>query len=141
MKKIYIAGKVTGLHRTEVERNFNTLKEYFTNIGYHVISPIDIVVDPDTDWKTAMKICIKALLDCDYIYLMNNARFSKGARLEFLIAKEFEIKIIDSKVAADPTSSQSLLKGTVQCDQLRKIFEDQNKIIQISNKCYLKPKQ
>lgn len=141
MKKIYIAGKVTGLHRTEVERNFNTLKEYFTGIGYHVISPIDIVVDPDTDWKTAMKICINALLDCDYIYLMNNARLSKGARLEFLIAKEFEIQIIDSAVAADPTSSKSVLKGTIQCDQLRKIFEDQKQIIQQSNKCYLKPKQ
>ena len=87
MKKIYIAGKVTGLHRTEVESNFNTLKEYFTNKGYHVISPIDIVVDPDTDWKTAMKICINALLDCDLIYPMANAFDSKGAMIERGIAE------------------------------------------------------
>ncbi|SFO05021.1 protein of unknown function [Paenimyroides ummariense] len=98
-QKIYIAGKVTGLERTVVENNFNTLKEYFTQKGFEVVSPIDIVTDPATEWKAAMKICIAALMDCDFIYPMKNSRNSKGAMLEITIAKAFGITFIDSAIA------------------------------------------
>lgn len=94
-QKIYIAGKVTGLERTVVENNFNTLKEYFTQKGFEVVSPIDIVTDPATEWKAAMKICIAALIDCDFIYPMRNAYESKGAKIEIEIAKLFDILVIE----------------------------------------------
>lgn len=104
-QKIYIAGKVTGLERSVVEKNFDTLKEYFIQKGFRVVSPIDIVTDPATEWKAAMKICIAALMDCDVVYMMNNSQWSKGACLELSIAKAFGITIIDSAVA-DVTSKQ-----------------------------------
>lgn len=101
--KIYIAGKVTGLERLVVEKNFNTLKEYFTQKGFDVVSPIDIVTDPATDWKTAMKICIAALVECDFIYMMNNSICSRGARLELTIASAMGLSIFES-VVEDVTS-------------------------------------
>lgn len=102
-QKIYIAGKVTGLERSVVEKNFNTLKEYFTQKGFDVVSPIDIVTDPATEWKTAMKICIAALMDCDFIYMMNNSLRSRGARLELQIASAMGLSIVES-VVEDVTS-------------------------------------
>lgn len=95
-QKIYIAGKVTGLERSVVEKNFNTLKEYFTQKGFEVVSPIDIVTDPATEWKAAMKICIAALIDCDFIYPMSNTCDSKGAMIELDIAKALDILVLDT---------------------------------------------
>lgn len=95
-QKIYIAGKVTGLERSVVKKNFDTLKEYFTQKGFEVVSPIDIVIDPGTEWKAAMKICIAALIDCDFIYPMSNTWDSKGAMIELDLAKALDILVLDT---------------------------------------------
>lgn len=102
-QKIYIAGKVTGLERSVVENNFNTLKDYFTQKGFEVVSPVDIVTDPETEWKAAMKICIAALVECDLIYLMNNSGRSRGAMLEAVIASNFGLSLFPT-VDADVTA-------------------------------------
>lgn len=117
MKKIYIAGKVTGLERTCVENNFNTLERYFRKKGFEVINPIKLV-SHETPWKEAMKICIQNLIDSDLIYPMNNWNQSKGAAIELKIAEMFGIPRMDS-VTAD-VSGLIILE---YCDKCRTIHK------------------
>jgi hypothetical protein len=45
------------------------------------------IVPSGTPWNKAMGMCIESLLGCDCVYLMPNWRQSKGANLEFHVAK------------------------------------------------------
>lgn len=94
--KIYIVGKVTGLPYPEVVEKFNNAQLQLEAKGFEVINPVKIV-QPETEWNKAMKICIKAMLDADAIYAlpckMNN---SKGAAVELFICDKLEIDVYDS---------------------------------------------
>lgn len=98
-KKIYIAGKVTGLPIAEVTMKFGRAQKELEAQGYEVVNPLQVVSEQGdgwhTDWQTAMRLCIKALMDCDGIYLLEDFDQSKGARLEQRIARELEIEIIN----------------------------------------------
>lgn len=93
-QKIYIAGKITGLKVEEYTANFNSAKKELNKLGYDVISPIDLITDPNTDWSEAMKICITELLKCDGICMLSNWESSKGAKIEFRLARQLGLKII-----------------------------------------------
>lgn len=90
-KKIYIAGKVSGLPIHEVTMKFGTAQKKLENKGYEVINPLAVVNDWDTDWNTAMRKCIAALTDCDAICLLPDWKESKGARIENSIAQHLEL--------------------------------------------------
>jgi hypothetical protein len=85
-KKIYLAGKVTGLSRIEASQKFGAMEKQLREEGYEVINPLNLVDFHDT-WKNAMRICINALLDCDEAYFMDCWRQSKGAIIERSLAK------------------------------------------------------
>ena len=90
-KKIYIAGKVTGLPQQEVIDKFNDLQINLENLGYQVINPINVVGDCNATWQVAMKLCIKALIDCDGVYLMDCHTQSLGAMIEKQLAIDLKI--------------------------------------------------
>jgi hypothetical protein len=92
--KIYIAGKVTGLPRTEQELHFNTAEAMLTAQGFTVVNPIKLITNQNEDWNTAMRQCIAALCDCSHLYLLKNYILSKGACLEYELATRLNIIII-----------------------------------------------
>ncbi len=92
-KKIYIAGKVSGLPYNIAYSNFETAEKDLLKQGYNVVNPTKHV-EKTTNWLESMKICIKLLLDCEAIYLLKNWEYSKGARIEYQIAKELGYSIV-----------------------------------------------
>lgn len=90
-KKIYIAGKVTGLDQQEVIDKFADMQRILEGFGFEVVNPIVVVGDWNASWETAMKRCIKALMDCDAIYLMECHSASSGALMELQLAINLEI--------------------------------------------------
>lgn len=88
---IYISGKITG------NKNFlcdflnaeNKLKTLYPEAK--IINPINTIGD---SWCDYMKQDIIKLLNCSAIYMLKGWRRSKGARLEYRIAKALEFKII-----------------------------------------------
>ncbi|MDT8412684.1 MAG: DUF4406 domain-containing protein [Vicingaceae bacterium] len=92
MKKIYIAGKITGLPIPEVEKKFSAAQKEVEAQGLIAINPIEVVGNWECDWKTAMKLCVKALIDCDAILLLPCWMDSKGAMIEQKIASDLGIK-------------------------------------------------
>ncbi len=93
--KVYIAGKVSNMKRFEALYHFNQAESHLKAAGYKVVNPMKLV-DPDTPWEKAMKICITALLtNCDKICLLDNWRQSKGAVMEHSLAKALNYEFID----------------------------------------------
>ncbi|WP_291122748.1 DUF4406 domain-containing protein [Flavobacterium sp. UBA6046] len=93
-KKIYIAGKVTGLPQQEVIDKFAKAKQEIEEMGFEVVNPIEVVNDFDTPWNEAMKMCIMALLDCNAMVLLPCWIDSKGAQLEKDIACAFGLELL-----------------------------------------------
>jgi hypothetical protein len=93
MKKIYIAGKVTGLPFEEVKKKFAEAQESLEAIGHEAVNPITLVNDANCEWEVAMKICLKAMLDCDAIMLLDDWEDSTGAKIEMKLADSVGIDI------------------------------------------------
>ncbi|HRO17942.1 MAG TPA: DUF4406 domain-containing protein [Ferruginibacter sp.] len=92
-KKIYIAGKVTGLPLHKVSMKFGAHEKKLLTDGHTPIVPLNIVNKED-DWTTAMGKCIPALIQCDEVHMLPCWVDSEGAKLEHAIAKNMGIKII-----------------------------------------------
>lgn len=99
-EKVYISGKITGLPIDEAKRNFKNCADYLRDEGYEVVNPMELpeheailAMDEmelveDGKWYLHMKADIKAMMDCDSIFVMLNYTESKGAMIEYKLAME-----------------------------------------------------
>lgn len=90
-KKIYIIGKVTGLNQRHVELKFNLYAQKLRELGFIPINPIEVVNDWKTDWHTAMRKCIAALMTADAVIAHPDSDKSKGAATELRLCSELDI--------------------------------------------------
>lgn len=94
MKKIYIAGKVTGLPYGQAYNKFSKIEQELREKGFETVNPMKIVPKDIDSWENAMKICIKSLIDCDGIYLLPNWQQSRGASLEARLALDLGLGVL-----------------------------------------------
>lgn len=80
-EKVYIAGPVTGIERSKVEHRFNLWKNRLIQLGYDVVSPIELVPS-NCDWQEAMQICLFHLAQCNKALFMSDWIHSDGACVE-----------------------------------------------------------
>ena len=90
--KVYISGQITGLSEKEYKNNFNSAELYLTGLGYDVVNPVAYDPIPNGTWSDYMRRDIKLLMDCDYIYMLDNWTESTGAKAEFRLAVEIGIE-------------------------------------------------
>lgn len=90
--KYYISGKITGIEK-EAYNLFKTAENFLIANGHEVINPMDLPHDHDKTWCSYMKDCIKALCECDAIYMLKNWTDSRGAKMEIDIAIKLELKM------------------------------------------------
>lgn len=93
MKRCYISGKITGME-TEAEALFEEAEREVMRRGYMPVNPFKIDHDHDKSWRAYMRSDIKALCDCEAIYMLTNWRDSKGATIELQIANHLEMDVI-----------------------------------------------
>ena len=89
--KVYISGKVSGLSEVEYKSKFNSTELFLTGLGYDVVNPTSLDEIKNGSWVDYMKRDLKLLLDCDYIYLLDNWDDSKGACIEYNLACDLQI--------------------------------------------------
>jgi hypothetical protein len=92
--KIYISGAITNNPnaKAQFDKAKKTLLEL--NKGYEPISPMDLPHEHDQSWNAFMREDIKAMIDCQGIYLIEGWTTSKGARIEKELAQSLDFKII-----------------------------------------------
>ncbi len=93
MKKVYISGKITG-DEAAAKGRFAQAKKTLIAQGYIVVNPMDLSHDHDKTWESFMKVCIKALCDCDMIYQLPDWEDSQGAKMEFTLANRLGLTLL-----------------------------------------------
>ena len=95
MKKIYIAGKITG--DLNYKAKFDGAAALLHELGYNVINPVEICWDipEDSNWEVYMRRCISELMKCDGVYFLSDWKQSKGARLERMLCVMLDIEVLD----------------------------------------------
>lgn len=91
---LYISGAISGtpdLNRTK----FANATKQLRGLGYIVINPHELCEGvPAEEWNKCMRICIRRLVDADKLVLLDDWQQSRGAQIEFTIAKQIGIKTI-----------------------------------------------
>lgn len=90
--KVYIAGPMTGYP----ELNYPAFMEAARTLrgfGHTVVNPAELNPQ-DTPYVEAMKRDIKGLLECDGLFMLSGWQASKGATLEYHIAKVLQFVIL-----------------------------------------------
>lgn len=90
--KVYVSGQISGLPYKEVEENFRKAEEVLRSKGYETVSPIDLSLDPSLPWEEHMKKNIAGMMQCDAIYMIDGWEKSRGANLEYYIARQLGMK-------------------------------------------------
>lgn len=97
--RIYLSGKISGLPYEEAFSNFEKAERALTTgsndnlIIPEIVNPMRLC-DHSWSWEECMKKDIEALCTCDAIYLLKNFYESRGARIEYDLAKTLKLKII-----------------------------------------------
>lgn len=92
--KIYISGKITGLDIKEAESIFEAVERKLHEAGLLPINPCKILpYAPQHTWKDYMLEDIKAIFDCEAMFMLDNWRDSKGAKIEHDIAHALGLKV------------------------------------------------
>lgn len=95
-RRIYISGPMTGMTDLNFPA-FHAEAERLRALGYEVVNPAEINVDPAKGWHACLRADIKALLDCDAIAMLPGWQGSSGAHLEMHVAHRVGIDIFDAK--------------------------------------------
>lgn len=94
-QKVYISGPITGLPFDKVEQAFNDAEIRLQEEGYEVVNPLENGLTKDHSWREHMKADIKLLMECNTIYLLKGYRTSKGAMVEYDLARILGYDIIE----------------------------------------------
>lgn len=98
-KKIYIAGKITGLAAEEAIKNFNEAEDKLMQQGAITFNPT--CLPEGLEWEDYLHICLAAIDRCDGVYMLGNWYESKGAQIEHQYAidtgKELYYQIVKEK--------------------------------------------
>lgn len=84
--RLYLAGRMSGL----LENNypaFHAAAAELRAAGYEVLNPAETDLPPDTPWLAFMAAGVTQLATCDGIALLPGWQDSKGARIEYHLAK------------------------------------------------------
>lgn len=92
MTKLYVAGPMRGYPNLNFPA-FNTATEMLRGDGFEVVNPVELNPDPDADYIECMRIDIKALCDCDGIYLLTGWENSEGANAEYQVARMLKLSV------------------------------------------------
>jgi hypothetical protein len=93
--KCYISGKISGLPQEEAFNKFEKAEKDVEHLGYKPVNPMKLCpFNKDFEWEDYMEKDIGALLRCKAIYMLKDWGNSKGARCEYALAKELDLKII-----------------------------------------------
>lgn len=93
--KVYISGKISG--DSNYRFKFACAKAYLKELGYKVVSPVSYFDDDTKSWEFYMKRSIKRMMACDCIYMIPDWGFSKGAQIEYKLALNLNMDIIQGE--------------------------------------------
>lgn len=93
MKRIYIAGPMTGLPEFNYPA-FHAAAQRLREMGFHVENPAENPEPPCGSWKGYMRMALRQLLTCDAVVLLDSWEKSRGARIEHWLGKRRALSVL-----------------------------------------------
>ena len=95
MITVYLSGKITGMPIEEARTIFTAAELALRLKGYEVINPLSLDHGHNGDWINYMVVDLEALMrHADAIYMLDGWGESRGARIEYAIAREMGLKVM-----------------------------------------------
>lgn len=91
--KIFVSGKISGEDYYKAYQKFSTAEKRLEAMGYKVVNPM-VLCKKHWSWVRCMAVCLWHLVGCKGIYQLPDWRLSRGARIEYKIAKFFNKDIL-----------------------------------------------
>ncbi len=91
--KVYISGPMTGV-KDYNRQAFKAAEEKIKAMGYEVVNPCKLDHSGNGKWEEYMRTDIKALMDCDAIYMLKGWEDSNGAIIELKLALDLKFGLI-----------------------------------------------
>lgn len=97
--KIYIAGKITGLDIQDAAVNFTAAQIVLERFGHEALNPLFLVDQTEgRQYRDYLLDALRILMtEADGVYMLDNWRDSKGARLEHAYAEIYGLPIFYEK--------------------------------------------
>jgi|SRR5579875_4104730 len=92
--KVYISGPMSGLPDYNYPAFFRAA-EVIHELGDEPINPAEGVPDLHQPWVWYMRRALRMLLDADAVAMLPGWEASKGARLEYVIAQQLGMPVIE----------------------------------------------
>lgn len=92
--KVYISGKINGLHPFYSQMRFAIAEKKLKEKGFEVVNPWRIDVSDCKDWDEYMIRDLEELRKCEAIYLLSNWQDSNGALVEYHFAMGKNLQIL-----------------------------------------------
>ena len=92
MKKMYISGPIT--NAPDFMEKFAEAEKHLKTRGFEVVNPATLLHKHGRSRGEYMVEGLKALLDCDGVYMLKGWGNSRGARIEKRIAQDLGFKLI-----------------------------------------------
>lgn len=114
MRKIYIAGPMSGIAEHNAPLFYKCAEflhsSYFKNEKFEIFNPADNIPSNSIEntWEYYMKMDLPHLVNADTIVLLKDWERSKGANLEFSVAKALGLEIY---IYNDQTNTMKLFDG------------------------------
>jgi len=80
--KVYVSGAITGLPSQQVEEKFRRAERRLRRGGMSPVCPLDNGLEASAEWRCHMRRDLEMLAACDAIYMLEDWRQSRGARIE-----------------------------------------------------------
>jgi hypothetical protein len=93
-QKINISGKITGLSETQAFTLFEQAEQKVVKMGMNPINPMKLSHNHNKTWVEYMIEDLKEMLKCKSIYMISNWKQSRGARIEYMLAKKLNYTIL-----------------------------------------------
>ena len=89
---MYISGPITG--DPFFMEKFAEAEEHLKARGFEVVNPATLTHKHGRTWGEYMVKGLKALLDCDGVYMLKGWEASRGAKIEKQLAQDLGSKLI-----------------------------------------------
>lgn len=96
--KVYISGKISG-KEPFARSEFGVAEQLLLDSGFEPVNPFKNGLTEDDTWERHLAVDIVALLECDAILQLPGWEDSRGARLEYEVARLKHIPV--ATVGAD----------------------------------------
>lgn len=97
MSKVYTAGPLSAA--TEEQRQafrdrMRAAEAALKAAGHEVVCPLDNGLHVDAKWDEHMRADIPLMLTCDTVALLDGWADSRGARIEYQLAKDLGLRVV-----------------------------------------------